>query len=81
MELTEKQLAKKISNKKYYDTHHDELVIRRKPIDKAYYQRNKERLSALALERYYRLKALRASAPAPAPADPAPAPAPASGEA
>jgi hypothetical protein len=43
-------------HKKYYDQHREEIRVKRKPTDKAYYEANKEKIKQRALDRYYRLK-------------------------
>jgi hypothetical protein len=59
-------------HKKYYEVHRDEIREKRKPTDRAYYEKNRELIKQRALDRYYRLKALgeavAANTPAPAPA-------------
>ncbi len=56
-------------HKKYYDEHREEIRIKRKPTDKAYYEANKEKIKQRALDRYYRLKAANTPATDPAPAE------------
>jgi hypothetical protein len=67
-------------HKKYYEVHRDEIREKRKPTDRAYYEKNRELIKQRALDRYYRLKeaakqttaspalGLSETLPAPAPA-------------
>jgi hypothetical protein len=69
-------------HKKYYEVHRDEIREKRKPTDRAYYEKNRELIKQRALDRYYRLKEAAKQTTPPAlglsetlPASPAPAPA------
>ena len=60
-------------HKKYYEVHRDEIREKRKPTDRAYYEKNRELIKQRALDRYYRLKEAAkqtTASPAPAPAPP-----------
>ena len=74
------------AHKKYYETHRYEIREQRKAADKAYYERNKERIKSRVLDKYYQKKGLVPNVPSiivleipaeeesPAAASPAPEP-------
>jgi hypothetical protein len=46
------------AHKKYYEAHRDEIREQRKAADKAYYERNKERIKSRVLQKYYEKKGI-----------------------
>ena len=61
------------SHRRYYQKHRAEIQQKRKPVDRDYYERNKEAIRAKNLARYYAKKAAAATADASsAPPDAAP---------
>lgn len=53
------------AHKRFYETHKDEYKEKRRASDKSYYERNKERIKARVLAKYYERKANSPAAQAP----------------
>ena len=52
------------SHKRFYENHRDDIREKRKASDHSYYERNKEKIKARVLAKYYEKKAATLPAPA-----------------
>ena len=58
---TEKTSSYSATHKRFYERHREEIRQKRKVSDHEFYERNKERIKARVLARYYANKAMEAA--------------------